>query len=65
MLREARRSSEPTRNVEKEDKAASTQTSTGWVFVVVVAWFALNMTIANLNKWIFHRLEGFASSSRP
>ena len=22
---------------------------------VVITWFALNMTIANLNKWIFHR----------
>ena len=21
----------------------------------IVCWFALNMTIANLNKWIFHR----------
>jgi len=42
--------------MEKESKiAASTQSATSYSVGVVAAWFVLNMTIANLNKWIFHR----------
>lgn len=47
--------------MEKESKIASeaaASTSTYAIFCVI-SWFALNMTIANLNKWIFHRYPTF------
>ena len=41
--------------MEKAEKIASSTPSTAYTAFVVITWFALNMTIANLNKWIFHR----------